>query len=106
MKIGIIGDYSEAVPAHQAIPVALTLASKALNYKIGVQWIPTDEITKHYDFQSFNGLWCVPGSPYKNMEGALFGIQFARENKIPFLGTCGGFQHSLIEYARNVLHWK
>lgn len=36
------------------------------------------------------------------MNGALTAIQFARENNRPFLGTCGGFQHALIEYARNV----
>ena len=38
------------------------------------------------------------------MEGALFAIRFAREHGVPFLGTCGGFQHALLEYARNVLH--
>jgi CTP synthase (UTP-ammonia lyase) len=37
------------------------------------------------------------------MEGALSAIRFAREHKMPFLGTCGGFQHALLEYARNVL---
>ncbi len=40
------------------------------------------------------------------MEGALTGIKYARENKIPFLGTCGGFQHAVIEYFRNVLLMK
>lgn len=37
------------------------------------------------------------------MEGALHGVQFAREHDVPLLGTCGGFQHMMIEYARNVL---
>jgi CTP synthase (UTP-ammonia lyase) len=37
------------------------------------------------------------------MADALLAIQFARINGVPFLGTCGGFQHALIEYARNVL---
>jgi CTP synthase (UTP-ammonia lyase) len=45
----------------------------------------------------------VPASPYESMEGALLAIRFARERGVPFLGTCGGFQHALIEYARNVL---
>lgn len=36
------------------------------------------------------------------MEGALAAIRYARENNVPFLGTCGGFQHALIEFARNV----
>jgi CTP synthase (UTP-ammonia lyase) len=37
------------------------------------------------------------------MQGALNGIRIAREGNKPFLGTCGGFQHALIEYARSVL---
>jgi CTP synthase (UTP-ammonia lyase) len=45
----------------------------------------------------------VPGSPYENIEGALTAIRYARENGVPFLGTCGGFQHAVIEFARNVL---
>ena len=40
------------------------------------------------------------------MEGALTAIRCAREGRIPFLGTCGGFQHAIIEYARNVLGWQ
>ena len=54
--------------------------------------------------QNPHALWCVPGSPYRSMQGALTAIRYARENKLPFLGTCGGFQHALIEYARNVLN--
>jgi CTP synthase (UTP-ammonia lyase) len=37
------------------------------------------------------------------MEGALEGIRWARESRVPFLGTCAGFQHGVLEYARNVL---
>lgn len=44
----------------------------------------------------------VPGSPYASDAGAIAAARTARERGIPFLGTCGGFQHALIEYARNV----
>lgn len=47
----------------------------------------------------------MPASPYRDADGALRAIRFAREQKRPFLGTCGGFQHAVIEYARNVLGW-
>jgi CTP synthase (UTP-ammonia lyase) len=40
------------------------------------------------------------------MKGALNAIQFARENNYPFIGTCGGFQHTVIEYAQNKLGYK
>ncbi len=39
------------------------------------------------------------------MDGALLAIRHARERRLPFLGSCGGFQHAVIEYARNVLGW-
>jgi CTP synthase (UTP-ammonia lyase) len=39
------------------------------------------------------------------MSGALLAIRYAGENDVPFIGTCGGFQHAVIEYARNVLGW-
>src|SRR6202035_2217342 len=50
----------------------------------------------------FDAIWLVPGSPYESAEGALAAIRTAREQRIPFLGTCGGFQYARIEYARNV----
>jgi CTP synthase (UTP-ammonia lyase) len=39
------------------------------------------------------------------MTGALAAIRHARERRLPFLGTCAGFQHAVVEYARNVLGW-
>ena len=66
-------------------------------------WVHTSTITEaHAQFADFDGIWCVPASPYANMMGALAAIRYARERGRPFLGTCGGFQHALLEYARNV----
>ena len=50
----------------------------------------------------FDGIWIVPGSPYASEDGALAAVRVARERGIPFLGTCGGFQHALLMFARNV----
>ncbi len=49
------------------------------------------------------GIWCVPGSPYASLEGALTAISWARRKGLPFLGTCGGYQHAALEFARNAL---
>src|SRR5437879_340498 len=99
-RIALVGDYSAAVVAHRAIEKCFTLAG-------GFEpvWVPTDTIRPGDEraFDSFRGIWCVPASPYRNMDGALYAIQCARTTPVPFLGTCGGFQHALIEYARNVL---
>jgi len=105
IRIGLIGDYNESVTAHQAIPRALELAAGALGASIHDEWIPTQEIEDVSRLNGFDGLWCVPASPYRSTEGALRAIRFAREQGRPFLGTCGGFQHAIIEYTRNVLGW-
>lgn len=107
IKIGLIGDYSREAAAHTAIPKALTIAAKEIKNEVSIVWLATEAVFENInELSEFDGLWCVPASPYKNMDGALAAIRYAREGKIPFLGTCGGFQHALIEYARNVLGLK
>lgn len=103
--IGLVGDYAPSVPAHQAIPQALALSAQTRQVEIAFEWVPTLEITSASRLIAFDGIWCVPASPYRNMEGALLAIRHAREQRIPFLGTCGGFQHAAVEFARNVLGW-
>ncbi|AHG41665.1 hypothetical protein N018_16255 [Pseudomonas syringae CC1557] len=105
LHIGLVGDFIAEVPAHQAIPLALQMAADALQARVEVTWLPTAQIGDGARLGEFDGLWCVPGSPYLDMQGALTAIGFAREKHVPFLGTCGGFQHALVEYARNCLGW-
>jgi CTP synthase (UTP-ammonia lyase) len=101
MRICLIGDYDASVLAHQAIPKALALAANGA--AVQPIWLDTESALKA-DLDSYAGFWCVPASPYRSMEGALRAIRFARENNRPFLGTCGGCQHAILEFARNVLH--
>ena len=104
IRVGLIGDYSPDVVAHRAIPLALGMASERAERAVGFDWLPTDALASGaVRAEDYDGLWCVPASPYVSMEGALNAITYARESGTPFLGTCGGFQHALIEYARNVI---
>lgn len=103
LHLALIGEYSPEVTAHQAIPLALQQAADTLDLTVHLQWLDTDALPS--SLHGFDGFWGVPASPYRNTEGALRVIRFAREQKRPFLGTCGGFQHAVLEYARNVLGW-
>ena len=107
IRIALIGDYHPSIPAHIAIPHALELAANDLRCACEMTWMLTDSpalsTQRPHTLDAYDGIWCVPGSPYANMDGALHAITFARQHNIPFLGTCGGCQHALIEYARNVL---
>lgn len=104
-RVALVGDYDATVTAHQAIPLALSLVAEATGVRLQWQWIPTQEILSERRVESCDGIWCVPASPYRSMDGALRAIRFARESGRPFLGTCGGFQHAIVEYARSVLGW-
>jgi CTP synthase (UTP-ammonia lyase) len=105
LRIALVGDYDPAITAHQAIPRALDLSAKQLGREVAASWLHTSNLTAPIDdkLAEFVGIWCVPGSPYAHADGALEVIRFARESGRPFLGTCGGFQHALLEYARHVL---
>ncbi|GMA97952.1 glutamine amidotransferase [Pelosinus sp. IPA-1] len=105
IKIGIIGDLDLKRPSHQATNEALNHCADFLGINLELQWLPTESLEEDADksLSEFDGLWCAPGSPYKSMKGALKAIRFARVKDYPFIGTCGGFQHAVIEYAQNEL---
>jgi len=101
--IALVGDYSPEVLAHRAIPLALEQACAATQVRIAWKWIATTAIQNaEHDLEDVAAVWLVPASPYRNTAGALAAVRWAREKKRAFLGTCGGFQHALIEFARNV----
>ncbi len=90
VKVGIIGDYDPHLRYHIATEEALSHAAVALSLSLKSSWIETQSIahsSMSKILNSFHALWCSPGSPYKSMDGALRGIQFARERRVPFIGT-------------------
>ena len=105
ISVALIGDYDPQVTAHQAIPMALALVAEQLDRQVQFEWLATDQIHADTPLNRFDGFWCVPASPYKSEQGALRAIRFAREQQRPFLGTCGGFQHAVLEFYRDVLGW-
>lgn len=105
LRIALVGDYNPDVVAHQAIPLAIDDAAAVQELTADYDWLATEEIGSEEDLVGYDAIWVVPASPYKNAQGAFTAIRYARENSVPFLGTCGGFQHALIEYARNVMGW-
>ena len=105
IRIALVGDCDAAIRAHAAIPMAMHLIGDETSWVMKPAWLNTASLTKSAAgklLEPFDGIWCVPGSPYRSMEGALRAIRFAREQRRPFLGTCGGFQHAIIESLRNV----
>lgn len=103
-RIALVGDYSPDVTAHVAIPKALEIASTSTGHPTKGVWVATTALQNPVDsLRDFDAVWCVPASPYASIDGVLGAIRHARETRLPFLGTCGGYQHAVLEFARNVL---
>jgi CTP synthase (UTP-ammonia lyase) len=106
VRIGILGDFNPDFRSHHATNDSLQHAARKLGMDVESVWLPTPSLLAPDTpkiLETFDGLWASAGSPYKSFDGMLKGIEFARVNDWPFLGTCGGFQYTLIECARNVL---
>ncbi|MEV4899555.1 hypothetical protein AB0K48_60585 [Nonomuraea sp. NPDC055795] len=100
MRIALVADRSPSVRAHARVPRILESLRERDGLALDAYWIPTPEAVS--GLEGFDGIWVLPGSPYASEEGAVNAARTAREHGIPFLGTCGGFQHALLEFARGV----
>jgi CTP synthase (UTP-ammonia lyase) len=104
VRIALVGDHDQGVTAHRAIPGALELAGLSLGLPLAWEWIGTDLLSEGPTaaLAAADGIWVVPNSPYRSEAGAIAAIRHARETGRPFFGTCAGFQHAVLEFARHV----
>ncbi len=104
-SIAIAGEYLPTLDAHLATNAAIAHSRDALGCQVDSTWVATTDLNEA-TFRRHQAIWIAPGSPYRDMDRTLWAIRYARENNVPCFGTCGGFQHMIIEYARNVLGFK
>ncbi len=97
--LALVGDRSPAVRAHTRIPGLIDALAARDGLVLDPYWIPSEDATDA-DLERFDGIWLVPGSPYRSADGAVRAARLALEHGIPFLGTCGGFQHAVLMLAR------
>ncbi|WBO63112.1 CTP synthase C-terminal region-related (seleno)protein [Streptomyces camelliae] len=100
--IALVGDRSPNVVSHTRVPLLLEALAERDRLVLDAYWIPSQDAEAEGAVRGFDAVWVLPGSPYRSEAGVLAAVCTAREEGIPFLGTCGGFQHALLEYARNV----
>ena len=98
VTIALVGDRQPAHVSHRE----LDAVRGQLGEDVSAEWVATDE-DRVRDLGEFEGIWLVPGSPYASDAAAYEAVRWARENDVPFLGTCGGLQYAVVEYFRNVI---
>lgn len=105
LTIGITGKYTSVRDSYASILNALEHSGITLGCKVNVKWIETTDVTRDNVAQHLTGVdgIIVPGGfGIRGTEGKIECIRYARENDLPYLGLCLGFQMAVIEFARNV----
>lgn len=106
VTVALVGKYTALHDAYISVVEALKHGAVANNASVNIKWIPSEEVTPENVSEKLSGVSgiLVPGGfGDRGIDGKLYAIQYARENKIPFLGLCLGMQLSIVEYARNVV---
>ncbi|MCM3239852.1 CTP synthase [Heyndrickxia oleronia] len=108
-KIALVGKYVELPDAYLSVVEALKHAGYAYDSDIDINWINAENVTEENVkdlLMDTDGILVPGGFGDRGVEGKILAIQYARENKVPFLGICLGMQLASVEYARNVLGLK
>ncbi|MFI3278730.1 MAG: CTP synthase, partial [Rikenellaceae bacterium] len=106
IEIALVGKYTELPDAYKSISESFIHAG-ATNYcKVKLTYINSERLTSENIDEKLGdkaAILVAPGFGIRGMEGKIMAVQYARENKIPFLGICLGMQCAVIEFARNVI---
>lgn len=106
VTIGLVGKYIALQDAYLSVAESLRHAGIYHNAEVEIKWIQAEELNEDNVAEvlsSVNGILVPGGFGDRGVEGKILAIQYARENKVPFLGICLGMQCAVIEYARNVV---
>ena len=95
VRLLALGDRDPAFLTHREIDSALRL----LPADVDCGWVATDD-PRARELASYDGVWLLPGTPYRDDEAAYAAIGHCLDTGTPFLGTCGGFQYAAVALAR------
>ena len=105
VKIAVVGKYTQMLDTYKSLGEALTHGGIANKYKVKIKWIDSESLETGdvaAQLNDVSGILVPGGFGARGTEGKIKAIQYARENKIPFLGICFGMQMAVIETMRNI----
>ncbi len=107
VTIAVVGKYIDVRDSYISIREALKIAGIHNSARVLVIWIDSEDFEDFTEIEiEADGILVPGGFGQRGVEGKMMAIKYARENDIPFLGICLGFQLSVIEFSRNVLGYK
>jgi CTP synthase len=106
VKIALIGKYAGLSDSYVSMSEALRHGGAACRTRICISYLEAERLEQNAecikDLKAFDGVFVPYGFGPRGTEGKIAAIKFARENDLPFLGICYGFQLAVIEFARDV----
>ena len=107
VKIAMCGKYAELADSYVSVNEALRHGGAKAGCRVEIGWIETEGFEEDPStvskLSAFDGVLVPGGFGHRGVEGMIRAIRFCRENDLPFLGICYGFQFSVVEAARDVL---
>ena len=108
VTIALVGKYTELHDAYLSVAESLFHAGTACGAQVDIRWVDSQHLTAENIADALAGCKgiLVPGGfGDRGIEGMILAAQYARENRIPYLGICLGMQIAVIEFARHVAGW-
>ena len=103
--VGILGNVQPTYEPHYIMNDVFRDLQKDIPFQF--EWVPTEDLVEDADGKLNRYQGIIAGSgPYRSKEGVINGIRFARENNIPFLGTCSGFGYTVLEFGQALFQLK
>jgi CTP synthase len=105
VSIAFVGKYLDLKESYKSLTESLIHAGAHLDTKVVINWIDSENLDEESieELKYNDGILVAGGFGNRGVEGKIRAIQYARENKVPYLGICLGMQLAIIEFARNVL---
>lgn len=103
VTVGIVGKYIDLADSYKSLIEALLHAGIQANTKVQIEYIDSEALEQEGTavLATLNAVLVPGGFGKRGIEGKIKAVQFARENKVPYLGICLGMQAAVIEFARN-----
>lgn len=107
VTIAAVGKYTELQDAYISHKEAFSHVTGNTGIAVDIKWVDSDSLIDSYEpLKDVDGILIPGGFGYRGVEGKIQAARFSRENGVPFLGICLGFQVAVIEIARNQLGYK
>jgi CTP synthase len=109
VTVALVGKYIQLHDAYISVVEALKHGGVANRTQVNIKWVDSETVTKENVAEilgDVDGILVPGGFGDRGIDGKIYAIQYARENKVPFLGLCLGMQLSIVEFARDVVGYE